>query len=219
MTVKVLIADDHDIVREGIKMILEEDSGIEVVGQVNDGRLALEVIPELKPDVVVMDITMPDLNGIEATRRIERDFPKVKIIGLSMHSSRRVIKEMLEAGADGYLIKNSTMKELRDAIYAVNNGKKFLSSQITGDVIFEYLKPSDVEEDKPYIWMLTGREREVLQLLCEGFSNRHIATKLDVSDRTIEAHRANIMRKLKIHNLAGLTKFAIREGLTSLEPK
>jgi len=219
MTIKVLIADDHEVVREGIKRILDEDSQVEIVGQVSDGRTLLSEIPKLKPDVIVMDITMPDMNGIEATRRIERDYPKVKVLGLSMHSNRRHIKEMFEAGAHGYLIKNSSLQELRDAVHAVVQGQKFLSSQITSDVIFEYLKPADVEDDTPYIWMLTGREREVLQLLAEGFTNREISDKLSVSGRTVEAHRSNIMRKLDIHHLPGLTKFAITEGLTSPEPK
>lgn len=217
MGIRIVIADDHNIVREGIKKILDEVPEFEVVGQVEDGRSLLELIPKLKPDIVIMDVTMPDMNGIEATRRIERDFPKIKVIGLSLHSSRRIVKEMLEAGAWGYLIKNSALKELHDAIITVSEGQKFLCSQITTDVIFDYLKPSDVEEDKAYIWMLSGREREVLQLLAEGFPNRDISAKLNVSDRTVEAHRANIMKKLNIHNLAALTKFAIREGITSLE--
>ena len=213
MSVNVIIADDHKIMREGLRTLIEKQPGIKVVGEAETGREALKKTKELEPDIVVMDITMPDLNGIEATRYIKREIRSVEVIALSIHSHRRFIWEMLDAGAAGYVLKNSAFKELVDAIEAVSRGQKFLSAQITTTVIEQALDPEGGEAGS----ILTPREREVLQLLSEGHTTKEMAAKLFLSARTVEAHRANLMKKLEIHNVAGLTKYAIREGLTSTE--
>jgi len=217
MTVRVLIADDHKIMLAGLRSLLEKQSEIEVVGEAENGRKAVQLAQEKKPDVVVMDVSMPDLNGMEATTQIIESLPKTRIIALSMHSDKRFVMGMLRAGAAGYLLKDCASQELANAIAQVAGGKKYLSPEITGVVIDDFLQASALEEDEAVASVLSAREREVLQLIAEGWSTKQIASHLYVSIKTIETHRRQIMKKLDLHTIADLTKYAIREGLTSIE--
>jgi DNA-binding NarL/FixJ family response regulator len=216
MGIKIIVADDHQIVREGLVSLINKQTNMEIVGEVEDGRAAVKLTSELKPDVVVMDISMPDLNGIEATRQILSDNSNVNIIGLSIHSDRRFITRMLAAGAKGYLLKDCAFDELALAINSVQQNKFYLSPQITG-VVVENILQNELSQEPSRLNLLTTREREVLQLLAEGKSTKHIANDLHVSVKTIETHRQNLMKKLDIKNIANLIKFAIREGLTTLD--
>jgi DNA-binding NarL/FixJ family response regulator len=216
MSVKILLADDHAIIRQGLRSLLEKQPDIEVVGEAEDGQKAIELIRELKPDIAIMDISMPNLNGICATSRIVAESSGTKVIALSIHSSRRFVTEMLKAGASGYILKECLFDELINAIRNVLSGKIYLSSRITGVVVEDYVK----RLSKPFLSeepALTEREQEVLQLLAEGKSTKQVALQLYVSAKTIESNRRNIMDKLGIHSVAELTKYAIREGLTPLE--
>jgi len=216
MSVRILLADDHGIIRQGLRSLLEKQSDMEVVGEAEDGRKAFELVRQLTPDVAIMDITMPNLNGVDATRRIVGEFPKVKIIALSIHSNRRFVADMLRAGASGYILKECLFDELIRAIRTVAAGSIYLSPRITGVVVGDYVERLLTTADlQPTI--LTDREHEVLQLLAEGKSMKQIALELHVSTKTIEANRRQIMEKLDIHSVAELTKYAVREGLTSLE--
>jgi DNA-binding NarL/FixJ family response regulator len=215
VTIKVLLADDHKIVRDGLRTLLEKNSDIVVAGEAEDGREALQMAQKLLPDVVVMDIAMPDLNGIEATRQILADRSAVRIVALSMHSDKRFVSEMLKAGASGYLLKDCAFEELITAIRTVMKGKIYLSPEIAGVVIGDYIK-KDAKADSSVFSLLSDREREVLQLMAEGKTTKEVASYLHVSVKTVETHRTNIMTKLDIHSIAELTKYAIREGLTSL---
>jgi DNA-binding NarL/FixJ family response regulator len=217
MPTKILVADDHSIIRQGLCALLEKQPDIEVVGAVEDGRKAIELAEELAPDIVIMDITMPNLNGVDATRKIIEKAPSSKVIALSMHSSRRFVAEMLKAGASGYMLKECLFDELVEAIKTVLNGEIYLSHKITGVVVDDYVKRLITNNNKSEAPILTEREREVLQFLAEGKSTKQIALQLHVSDKTIESNRRNIMDKLHIHSIAELTKYAIREGLTPLD--
>jgi DNA-binding NarL/FixJ family response regulator len=216
MSVKIILADDHRIMREGLRALLEKQSGMEVIAEAEDGRTTVDLAHELKPDVVVIDISMPDLNGIDATRQIIRASPHIKVIALSMHSDRKFVREMLAAGASGYLLKDSAFEELGAALAAVLNNQTYLSPKIADTVVRDYLGKIDTTEAKTSP-TLTHREREVLQLLAEGRTTKDIASKLCVSIKTIETHRKQIMEKVGLKSVAELTKYAIREGLTSLE--
>jgi DNA-binding NarL/FixJ family response regulator len=216
MPARILVADDHAIIRQGLCSLLEKQPDIEVVGMVEDGRKALESVRELTPDIVIMDITMPNLNGIDATRKIIEGRGGTKVIALSMLSSRRFVTEMLKAGASGYILKECLFDELIEAIRTVLNGGIYLSPRITGVVVDDYVKRLS-KQYQPEAPDLTEREREVLQLLTEGKSTKQVALQLHVSGKTIESNRRNIMDKLRIHSVAELTKYAIREGLTPLE--
>ncbi len=216
MSVRILVADDHAVIRQGLCALLEKEPDIEVLGGVENGRKALELVRELAPDIVIMDISMPNLNGIDATSKIREDWPNTKIIALSMHSRRRFVTEMLKAGVSGYILKECLFDELMEAIRTVLNGGIYLSPKITGLVVDDYVKRLSTKF-QPNAPLLTEREREVLQLLAEGKSTKQIALMLHVSAKTIESNRRNIMEKLGIHSVAELTKFAVREGLTSLE--
>ena len=216
MTIKILLADDHKITRQGLRSLLEKQSDMAVVAEAEDGRTAVQMVEKLSPDVVIMDVSMPDLNGIEATRQIISRNSKVKIIALSMHSDRLFVSEMLKSGACGYLLKDCAFEELARAIRAVVDGKTYLSPAISGVVVDDYLHRLS-KTDSPNGQILTNREREVLQLLAEGKSTKQIALKLHISVKTVETHRRQMMDKLDIHTVAELTKYAIRKGLTSLE--
>lgn len=216
MSVKIILADDHRIMREGLRALLEKQSGMEVIAEAEDGRSTVDLAHELKPDVVVIDISMPDLNGIDATRQIIEAAPHIKVIALSMHSDRKFVREMLSAGASGYLLKDSAFEELGTALAAVIKNQTYLSPKIADTVIKDYLGKIDPTDSKTSP-SLTSREREVLQLLAEGKTTKEIASKLCVSVKTIETHRKQIMEKVGLNSVAELTKYAIREGLTSLE--
>lgn len=216
MKVRILLADDHQIMREGLKALLEKHSSMEVIAEAENGIETLEIARREKPDVIIMDIAMPDINGIEATRQLKSEMTDIKIVALSMHSDRRFVTEILKAGASAYVLKQSAFKDLEKAIKTVMVNRTFLSADILETVVDDYVSQLTKSEYEAYK-QLSDRERQVLQLIAEGNSTKEIAFKLHVSVKTIESHRQNIMTKLRIHNLAGLTKFAVREGLTSLE--
>ena len=214
--IAVLVADDHTIVRKGICSLIDGKADIQVRGEAEDGREAIEKVEALSPDVVLMDITMPRLNGLEATRQIKKMFPQVKVLALTMYTNEEYILQILQAGASGNVIKQAAPAELISAIHAVYNGDSFLSPSISKTIIDEYLKHSapslPAEHEK-----LTDREREVLQLIAEGYSNREIADKLQVSIKTVSVHRTNLMEKLEIHNVTDLVKYALRKGIITLD--
>lgn len=216
MTVRIIIADDHRIVRDGLRSLLEKQPGIEVVAESDNGRSLVKLARELLPDVVIMDIGMPELNGIDATRRLVAEVPEVKVIALSMRSDVRSVKEMLMAGARAYLSKDSAFEELAHAIQAVTRGQVYLGSAVAAPIMESFVQHLTAATSSQ-LTVLTAREREVLQLLAEGKSTRRIAEMLYVSVKTVESHRQQIMHKLGITNVADLVKYAIREGLTSLE--
>jgi DNA-binding NarL/FixJ family response regulator len=216
MKVRILLSDDHQIMREGLKALLEKHPSMQVIAEAENGIETLEIASREKPDVVIMDIAMPDMNGIEATRRLISEREDIKIIALSMHSDRRFVTEILKAGASAYVLKQSAFEDLVKAIKAVMANRRFLSADIFESVMSEYVSQLSKTGYEAYR-ELSDRERQVLQLLAEGNSTKEIAYKLHVSVKTVESHRQNIMTKLEIHSLAGLTKFAVREGLTSLE--
>lgn len=216
--IKILLADDHTIVRKGIRSLLDGEADIEVVGEAENGREVLEKVEKLLPDIVLMDSTMPVLNGLEATRQIAKRFPQVKVLVLTMHTNEEYILQFLQAGAAGYLVKQSAPQELMSAIQAVYRGDCFLSPAISRTIVEEYVRQAKVTDKEDRYDQLTDREREVLQLIVEGFSNREIAERLHISLKTAGVHRINLMHKLNIHNLTELTKFAIRKGIISLEP-
>ena len=216
MKIKVLLVDDHAIIREGLRSLLEKQPEMEVIADTDDGRKALRLVQKLSPDIVIMDITMPGLNGIEATGQITAEFPDVKVIALSIHSKRRYVADMLSAGATGYILKECLFDELVAAIKAVATGGRYLSPRITDVVVSDYVKRLSASADSPFE-ALKAREREVLQLVAEGKSTKQIALELHVSIKTIEANRRQIMDKLNIHSIAELTKYAVREGLTTIE--
>ncbi|MHC4753848.1 MAG: response regulator [Planctomycetota bacterium] len=215
MTIRIIIADDHQITREGLVSLLEEQPDMHVVAQARDGRQAVSLAKKDNPDVVIMDVSMPELNGMEATRQIIYENKDAKVIALSMHSDSLFVAEMLKSGASGYLLKDCAFEELANAIRVVYEGKKYLSPGISGLVVDGYvyniLNPKPAASD-----ILSDREREVLQLIAEGQSTKGIALKLHISAKTVETHRRQIMNKLDIFNVADLTKYAIRKGLTSL---
>lgn len=215
-TIKILLADDHKLLREGLRALIEEQQNMIVVAEAEDGRSAVRLAAKLAPDVIVMDISMPGLNGIDATRRIAAESPDIKVIALSMHADRNFVVEMFKAGAAGYLLKDCAFEELIHAIRAVSSQKAYLSSKLSDTMIKDYVKL--FPKKNPSVFSaLTTREREVLQLLAEGRSTREVAANLNVSMKTVETFRQRIMKKLDIHSVAELTKYAIRAGLTSLD--
>jgi DNA-binding NarL/FixJ family response regulator len=212
--VKILLVDDHKIVRDGLRAVLAREPGMKVVGEAADGREAIALTRRLRPTVVVMDVSMPDLNGIEATRQIVSESRNVKVVGLSMNADRRSVLAMLEAGAAGYLLKNAAAEDLIRALRAVVAGQTYLGPEIAGIVVEAMAQsPQGDWRQSP----LSAREREVLQLLAEGRTSKQIAAKLHVAVSTVETHRRQIMSKLKIRTIAELTKYAVREGITSLD--
>ena len=216
MKINILIAEDHHIVRDGLKALLENEKNIEVVGEASDGIDAVKKAKSLRPHIVIMDLAMPVINGIEATRQINGEMKDIKVIALSMHSDRRFIIEILRAGAKGFVLKQAAFEELVAAINSVYKGNAYLSTDIVDVVVQDYVRQL-IESDSPAYRKLTDRERQVLKLLAEGKSTKEIAYALDVSVKTVESHRLNIRDKMGIDNLASLTKFAIREGLTTLD--
>ena len=217
MSIKIILADDHAMLRHGLSKSLQNEKDMEVIAQAKDGRTTVELAKELSPNIIIMDIGMPDLNGIEATRQIVKENPKVKIIALSMHSSKNFIIEMFKAGASGYLLKDCEFDELVNAIRLVMNNKTYISPAISDVVVDNYMRQPDNAKDSAFS-ILSQREREVLQLLTEGKATKQIAKRLHISAKTVEVHRLNLMGKLKIDSIAQLTKYAIQEGLTQPEP-
>ena len=215
MIIKVLLVDDHQITRQGLRSLIDDQGDMEVIGEAENGRTAVRLADKLKPDVIIMDVRMPDLNGMEATRQIVNQNNKAKVVALSMHSDTLFVAEMLKSGASGYLLKDCSFSELAGAIRVVAAGKTYLSPEVSGGVVDDYLRRLK-HEDMASSKELTGREREVLQLIAEGHSTKQIALKLHVSAKTVETHRRQIMNKLDMHSIAELTKYAIRKGLTSL---
>ena len=212
--IKVLLAEDHTIVRKGLHSLLEKEIGIEVVGEAEDGREAVRKAEKLQPDVVVMDIAMPGLNGLEATRQIKKRFPEMKIIILTVHANEEYVLQTLRAGASGYLVKKAAPGDLIEAIQAVYKGDSFLSPSISKTVIDEYIRQTETKSERDIIYgKLTTREREVFQLIIEGHKNREIADLLYVSIKTVETHKAHIMDKLNVHSTAELIRYAMDKDL------
>ena len=214
MTIRIILADDHQIVRLGLRSLLETEPDIQVVGEADNGEMTLKLVQELSPDVVIMDISMPDLNGIEATRRLLIKSPEVKVIALSMHSDSLFVLNMLKAGASGYLLKDCALEELVKAIRTVVRQQTYLSPSISHLMIKDLASTSSGSISAYTV--LTVRERQVLQMLADGQSTNQIAAALNISVKTVEAHRQQVMNKLGIHTVAELTKYAIQQGLTSL---
>jgi len=214
MTTKVFLVDDHGMLRSGLRALIEGEAKFQVVGEADDGRTAVQMISELSPDVVVMDLRMPDMNGIEATRHIFSTNPNVKVIGLSANADRQSVVEMLRAGAKGYVLKESAFEELALAINMVMHNKIYLSPSITDLVVDDWVHGD--EGGASVFGILSAREREVLQLIAEGKATKEVAAVLSVSLKTAESHRRNLMEKLHLDSVAELTKYAIREGITGL---
>lgn len=205
---RILLADDHRMVRQGFRLILDAQEDMEVVGETGNGREAVDLARSLRPDVVVMDVTMPELNGIEATRRIRQSEPLVRVLALSVHRDGVYVREIVRAGAEGYILKESADTELIAAVRAVAQGNSYLSPEVAGAVLKDYRKHATNQID-----LLTSREREVLQLLAEGKTNKEIATLLNLSVYTVDGHRTRIMEKLGLHSVGELVRFAVRNGL------
>ena len=217
MSIKVFIVDDHKMVREGFRLLLETVPDIKVVGEAGNGRSAVKKVIETMPDIVIMDIAMQGLNGIEATEQIVKACPTIKVIILSMHSSSQHIYRAFKAGAMGYILKESAGDDVIKAIQMLNNGRMFLCEQVSQLMVHDYVKTREIKDLEDPLARLNPREREILQLLVEGNSNTRIAEILFLSPKTIETYRSHLLKKLGITDLPGLVKFAIRQGLTSIE--
>lgn len=213
--IRVLLADDHEMVRAGLRRLLEDQPDMEVVGDVGDGRAALTLAMEERPDVIVMDIGMPNLNGIDATRQLSAGRSGARVLCLSMHSSKKLIRAMLQAGAAGYLVKGSAPRELVEAVRVVASGKTYISPAVAGDVVDGFVRNQSAPDESAFA-RLTPREREVLQLIAEGLNSKKVASRLGVSQNTALAHRQHIMEKLGLRTNVELARYALREGLTQL---
>ena len=213
--IRILLVDDHTILRDGIRLLLEAEPDLIVVGEAEDGRTAVKLACQLKPDVVLMDIAMPLLNGLEATRQIKHDCPHAKVLILTMHENEEYIRQALASGAMGYILKDAAARELLNAIHAVHRGEAILSPAVTRLVVENYLRWGDIQKDSSTN-RLSPREREVLQLIAEGYSNKQIAEILCISIKTVQAHRMNLMSKLDLHDRAELIKYAIQRKIIDI---
>ncbi len=217
MSIKIVVVDDHGIVRDGLRLLIEQQNDMEMIDEAVDGLEAVGFVRQLKPDVVLMDVSMPGLNGIEAARQIVKENPSVKVLALSGYSNKRFVTDMLKAGASGYILKENLSSELIRAIYAVAAGQRYLCPKVASIVVDDLIHAGTHESYKPLLDRLTGKERELLQMLAEGKSTKGAAKILHVSVKTVDARRRDIMKKLNIYSIAELTKMAIREGLTSID--
>ena len=214
--ISVLLAEDHTLVRKGLRALLEDHTEIEVIAEADEGRQAVRMVEQTRPDVVLMDFSMPGLNGLEATRQIKQRLPEIKVLVLTRHKNQEYIDRVLEAGASGYIIKKSAPEELVLAIQAVHRGDSYLDPAISQSIINGYLDKPKAEPEDHY-HKLTPRQREVLQLIAEGHSTKQIAAMLNISINTVENHRANLMKNLGVHSTTELTQYAIRAGITGLD--
>jgi len=215
--IKLLIVDDHPIVRRGLRMCLGQHPHVQILGEAGDGREALQLAHQLKPEVILMDIDMPQMNGLAVTDLLRREMPEVKVLILSMYSNTDYVMRIIQCGARGFVLKESAPEEVLQAIQAVHAGASHFSPEVARVALNQVVKGNNNEAAAP-LPRLTNREREVLHYIAEGFSNKEIACQLDIGVRTVETHRERIMRKLDIHSIAGLTRFAIQQGLVSLLP-
>ncbi len=217
MSVRLLLADDHAMMREGLKALIALEPDFEVVAESDNGKDIPVLAQKTGAHIVIMDVAMPDLNGIDATRKLLKILPGIKVVALSAHAHEDFVREMLKAGASAYVLKTRAYEELVRAIHEVMKGKKYLSPEIAKGVVDAYIEATASRSERPAFVVLTEREREALQLIAEGQSTKEVADTLGVSVKTIETHRHNIMEKLGLHSVAELTKYAIREGLTSVD--
>lgn len=216
--IRVLIVDDHEIVRSGMKMMLEDEAQLELIGECENGQQAIEKARELQPDVIIMDITMPEMNGIDATRKIKEQMPDIAVLAMTVHEDSDYFFEMLKAGASGYVPKRVASDELLRAIEIVASGHVFLEPGVATNLVTDYLERVNSDDDaRDRYDGLTPREQEVLTLIAEDFTNQAIANQLGISVKTVERHRENLMRKLDLHSRTALVKYAIRKGLIDLE--
>ena len=211
--IRIVLVEDHTILREGLRALLSADPQFEIVGEADDGREAIRRVDKLAPDLVMMDLSMPRMTGMDAIREIKRRHPATKIIALTVHKAEEYLRTTLQAGADGYVLKDATQVELLLAIQNVLKGKTYLSPSVSDTVIEGYLEGKEDQIPSPRLGLLSPREREVLKLIAEGYKNKEIAADLFISLKTVEKHRANLMKKLDLHNAAALTSFAIEHGL------
>ncbi len=210
---KVLIADDHAIVREGVRMILAKEPDIEVVGEAEDGRQALDLVEQRRPNVVIMDLSMPGMGGIEATKKVKEQHPGVNVLALTMHEDESYVFQLLRAGASGYVLKRAAAQDLVQAVRAAAKGEAFLYPSVARKVVEDYLKRVEAGEERERYDGLTEREQEILTLIAGGLSNQHIAEKLYISIKTVQTHRAHVLEKLGLHDRTELVRYAIRKGL------
>jgi DNA-binding NarL/FixJ family response regulator len=215
LPMRILLADDHDVVRRGLRQLLEDHEGWTVCGEATTGRQAVEMAKELRPHLVILDLTMPDLNGLEATRHIRKELPSTQVLVFTMHESEQLVREVLAAGAKGYVLKSDAARLIVSAVEALAQGKPYFNLNVSAALLDAFLR--GIENDKHGMTdPLTGREREIAQLLAEGKSNKQIATLLGISLKTVESHRAAIMRKLNAHSVVDIVRYAVRNNLTSL---
>ncbi len=217
MTISVFLADDHTVVRDGLRLLLESQDDITVVGEAADGRQAVRQVQKLKPDVVIMDIAMPELNGIEATQNICKTCPSSRVLILSMHASKEYIFRALKAGATGYLLKESAGREVIIAVRALHLNRRYLHESVTGIVINDYLEYRQADDVQSRLDLLSSREREILQLVVEGKTSAEIADTISLSPKTVETYRSRLMQKLAIKDIPGLVRFAIKHGIVTIE--
>ena len=211
--VRIVLAEDHTILREGLRALLTADPNFEIIGEAADGRAAVRFVEKQIPDLILMDLSMPRMTGMDAIREIKKRYPQTKIIALTVHKTEEYLRTTLQAGADGYVLKDATHGELMMAIQSVLKGKTYLSPGVSGRVIEGYLEGKESQMPPSTLGLLSQREREVLKLIAEGYKNKEIATDLCISLKTVEKHRANLMKKLDLHNAAALTAYAIEQGL------